>query len=135
MPDIESTKLDRNISPNQAEDERAYSAQKFFERATPLWFNWLGWIFATGGVAYLAEKTGSSYLILIEKVSYFLLMMYFMYFFGSLRVEPYHSWAFNLKSKRKKAIAITPPLILGLSFALISNALVTNIIQQIKMAN
>ena len=41
------------------EDDRAYLTQGFFEKLAPLWFKWLSWVFATGGVAYLAEKTGS----------------------------------------------------------------------------
>ena len=134
MLDKKNTELNRNINltAKLTEDEWAYSAQRFFERVTPLWFSWLSWIFATGGVAYLTDITGNSSLLMIERVSYFLLMMYFLYFFASIRIEPYYSWAFNLKSKRKKALAIIPPLILGLALTLYSQALITNVIQQIQ---
>jgi hypothetical protein len=124
-----------DLAIEQTEKEWAYTAQRFFERVTPLWFNWLGWVFATGGVAYLAQKTSSVYLVAIEKISYTLLMFYFMYFFISIRIEPYHSWVFKIKSKPKMLLAMLPALILGLALALGSQILITGVIEQIKVAN
>lgn len=136
MSEDENQGKDRiiDLSAKKTEDEWAYSAQAFFEKITPLWFKWLGWVFATGGVAYLAKKTGSIPLKIIETVSYLILALYFLYFFASFRVEPYHSWASSRSSKLKKFLALLP--VIGLSLALVLGArvLISHIIEQIQIA-
>jgi len=136
MPKNEASRKDRviNVLSKKSEDEWAHSAQAFFERITPLWFNWIGWIIATGGVATLADKTGSSSLKIIEIVSYFLVTFYFIFFFASIRIEPYHSWASNLASRTKRLFALSPLYCLALILVFSSRELIHHIIEQIKNA-
>src|SRR5690349_20889695 len=60
----------------------------FLEKTTPRWFEWLGWLFLTGGVSYVAKATGEFSLRLIEVFCYILLYLHFQYFFLTLRFEP-----------------------------------------------
>ncbi len=77
-----------DLSAKKTESEWALSAQGFFEKFTPLWFKWIGWIFAVGGIAFLSQQTGSIVLEGLETISYVLLFQYFIYFFASIRIEP-----------------------------------------------
>ena len=123
-----------DLSARKTEDEWAHTIQAFFEKITPLWFKWLGWVFAIGGVAYLADKTGSTPLKIIEAVSYIILNMYFLNVFSSIRVEPYYSWAANRPSKLKKVLALLPVFILTLALTLGTRELISHIIAQVKIA-
>ena len=79
MSDKEDKAPDRviDLCARKTEDEWAYSAQALYETFTPLWFKWVGWTIALGGISYLAEKTASTPLKVIESISYFLLSFYF----------------------------------------------------------
>ncbi len=136
MSENESKAKDRiiNLSEKMTEDEWAYSAQAFFEKITPLWFEWMGWVFATGGVAYLAKKTGSIPLKAIEAISYITLTLYFTYFFASIRIEPYHSWALSRSSKLKRFLALLPVLVLAVALTFGAHVLIHYVIDQIQMA-
>lgn len=123
-----------DLSAKKTEDEWAYSAQALFEKITPLWFKWLGWVFATGGVAYLAKKTGSIPLKTIEIISYYILTMYFLYFFASIRVEPYHSWARSRSSKLEKFLALLPAFALAFAMILGARVLIDHVIEQVQIA-
>lgn len=135
MSEDESQGNDRiiDLSTKKTEAEWSYSAQAFFEKVTPLWFKWLGWVFATGGVAYLAKKTGSASLKTIEEISYFLLAFYFMFFFTSIRVEPYHSWASSCTSKMKRFLALLPVYGLIVALVLGTRYLIGHIIEQVQI--
>jgi len=136
MPEKDDQAKDRivDLSIKRTEDEMAYAAQGFFENITPLWFKWLGWVFATGGVAYLAKETSSTILEMIEVISYFILTFYFLYFFASIRLEPYHSWAVSRPSKFKRFLALLPAFCLGVAMTLGTRALINYVIQQIQIA-
>lgn len=110
------------------------SLQSLIEAITPLWFKWLGWMFATGGVAYLAERTGNEYLKGIETISYTLLMLYFMCFCMDIKIKPYTTWVRNMKNGPKKLLAALPALILGFILTVASQGLITEVIKQIKLA-
>lgn len=135
MSDKESDSPDRVIDlfAKKTEDEWAYSAQAFYETFTPLWFKWVGWTIALGGIAYLAEKTASTPLKVIESISYFLLSLYFGYFFASLRIEPYHSWAQSKSSKVGRFLALLPFLLFALAMWLGTRELITHVVEQVKL--
>jgi hypothetical protein len=136
MNDEAKTELDRKIDlfAKKTEDEWAYAVQAFFETIAPLWFKWLGWVFALGGVSYLAQKTGSVALKGIEAVSYVILAMYFLQFFASIRVEPYHSWALSQKGTVKRFLALLPIVIMTLLLVWGSRELIDHVIEQVKIA-
>lgn len=116
MKKEDDTEHDRKIDmfTKKTESEWAYAHQTFFEKLTPLWFKWPGWVFALGAVSYLAEKIGSMPLKVIESISYFILAFYFLFFFASFRVEPYHSWALSRQGKIKQFLALLPILLIAL---------------------
>ena len=122
-----------DFSARKTEDEWAYSIQDFYENVTALWFKWLGWILATGGIAFLAKKTGSVPLLVIQAISYFLLNWYFLYFFASIRVEPYHSWVKSQSSKSNRFFALIPVLCLAIALTLGVHMLIEHIITQVKL--
>lgn len=135
MSEDDSQGKDRmiDLSAKKTEDEWAYSVQAFYEKITPLWFKWLGWVFATGGVAYLAKKTGSAALKAVEAVSYLLLTFYFVYFFASIRVEPYHSWASSRSSKLKRFLALLPAFGFAIALWLGVRELISHVIEQVQV--
>ena len=122
-----------NLSKKMTEAEWAYSAQAFFEKITPLWFEWLGWAFTTGGVAYLAKRTDSMPLKILEAISYVVITLYFLYFFASIRIEPYHSWADGHSTKLKRFLAFLPYIILASALAFGARVLVNNVIEQVQI--
>lgn len=136
MSNEAKTELDRKIDlfAKKKEDEWAYAIQVFSEKTAPLWFKWLGWIFALGGVSYLAQKTGSVALKGIEVVSYVIIAMYFLQFFASIRVEPYHSWALSHKGTLKRFFALIPIIVIALMLVWGSRELVDHVIEQVKTA-
>lgn len=103
-----------NLSARKTEDEWSYAIQGFFEKYTPLWFDWISWMFATGGISYLAKKADSLALTGLEVISYIAMYMYFQYFFFSVRVEPYHSWALSRPTRAKRFLAFVPFAVLAL---------------------
>lgn len=123
-----------DLAAKKTESEWAYTAQTFFEQLTTLWFRWLGWIFAIGGVAYLSEKTGSTPLKFIKEISYSTLTFYFLFFFASLRLEPYHSWALSRPTKFTRILALLPFLALSLALIWGSRELIDHLIEQVKVA-
>lgn len=131
--DVETKDRIIDLSKKNSEDGWSYAAQRFFERLTALWFKWLGWIFATGGVAFLAKKTGSVPLFIIETISYFLLTWYFLYFFASIRVEPYNSWARGRSSKGKRTLALLPAFSAAITLTLGARLLIGHVITQIQL--
>jgi len=53
-------------------------------KATPRWFEWLGWILILGVITFLARETQSLTLNIVSKVSYIALLFYLQSFFFSL---------------------------------------------------
>jgi hypothetical protein len=123
-----------NLAAQKTEDEWAYAAQGFYETFTPLWFQWIGWTIALGGISFLAEKTASFPLKLIESISYFLLSFYFAYYFASFRIEPYHSWANRKISKIGRFFALLPIFVFAISMYLGSRGLISHVVEQFKLA-
>jgi hypothetical protein len=136
MPENQPEGKDRVIdfAASKTETEWAFAAQSFFEAFTHQWFKWIGWIFAIGGIAYIAAKTGSVVLKVLEQISFVLLWFYFMYFFASLRIQPYYKWARSRPSQLKRALALIPMLFLALVLTLGVRALISHVIEQIQIA-
>jgi hypothetical protein len=135
MSDKENKAPDRiiDLTAKKTEDEWAYAAQSFFETVTPLWFKWVGWTIALGGILYLADKTGSTPLKAIESISYFLLSFYFAYFFASFRIEPFDSWAKSRTSRMGRFFALLPFLILVVAMWWGTRELIEHVVEQVKL--
>lgn len=122
-----------DLKAKKTEDEWAYAAQGFYEALTPLWFKWLGWTIALGGVSYLAEKTGSTPLRVIEATSYVLLSLYFAYFFASFRIEPLDSWARSRTSRMGRFFALLPIFFAAIAMWWGTRELVGHVVEQVKL--
>jgi hypothetical protein len=121
-----------DVSAKKTESEWSIEIQKFFERFTPLWFNWLGWVFAIGALAYFAESSDSLALNLLVKVSYSLIFLYAVFFVGSLKIEPYYSWANGLKGWRK-VLAFIPPLFIASAIVFGLQKLIYHLVMQVQI--
>lgn len=136
MSDKEDKAPDRiiDLTAKKTEDEWAYAAQEFYETVTPLWFKWIGWTIALGGISYLVDKTGSTPLKVIESISYFLLSFYFAYVFASFRIEPFHSWAIRSRTSRKgRFFALLPFFILAAAMFWGTRELIEHVVEQVKL--
>lgn len=60
---------------------------RFGLRATPQWFNWVGWIFVLGFLHFLYVKSLSVVFAAMLVLSYGLLWFYFMGFFYRLKIK------------------------------------------------
>lgn len=135
MSDNEDETPDRiiDLSAKKTEDQWSYALQNFYEKVTPLWFKWVGWSIALGGISYLAEKTGSLPLKVIESITYFLLSFYFAYYFASFRIEPFHSWAKSRTSRIGRFFALLPFTILVIAMWVGTRVLILHVMEQVKL--
>lgn len=46
------------------------------EKATPIWFNWLGWFLSTGAIGFIAEKTQLVSIFIVYGISYLFFFTY-----------------------------------------------------------
>lgn len=97
-----------NIKAKKTEREWSYSVQAFVEKATHLWFTWISWLLATGALEYVAHRTHSILLSVLEFMCYTLLSFYFFYFFLSIRIEPYYTRMVEEPHRLKKLLYVTP---------------------------
>lgn len=49
---------------------------KKLEKATPIWFNWLGWFLSTGAIGFIAEKTKLVSVYIVYGISYLFFFAY-----------------------------------------------------------
>jgi cellulose synthase/poly-beta-1,6-N-acetylglucosamine synthase-like glycosyltransferase len=78
-------KIDLKAKKTEAEWQKALD--NFWVKATPRWFQWLGWLIILGAITFLSEQTKSLLLILVSGASYFMLFFYFQSFFFSLELS------------------------------------------------
>ena len=72
-----------NLSARKTEAEWSKANDDFFLKATPIWFDWLKWIFIMGAIQVIADKTHDRSVQLIMGTSYFFFMFYmFAYFYN-----------------------------------------------------
>ncbi len=121
-----------DVSAKKTESEWSIEAQKFFERITPLWFTWLGWIFAVGAMAYFAESSDSIALNILVGISYSLICLYAAFFVGSLKIEPYYSWANGLKRWRK-IFAFAPSFLIAVAITFGLQKLIYHVVMQVRI--
>jgi hypothetical protein len=117
-----------NVAARKTEGEWARAAQAFFEKATPTWFKWLGWVLATGAVAYIAKVTDDLALKIIEGFCYILLTAYFFYFFASIRIEPIHSKVFETNKRWQRALGILLLLLVPLLMVYGTRSLIEHVV-------
>lgn len=98
---VETKKI--NLSAKKTEAEWAEANDRFFLKATPVWFEWLEWIIIIGAIQVIADKTQDRFVQLIGNISYFFLMFYFLAFF--YRIE-FHGIPW-IKSERRRQLVST----------------------------
>lgn len=91
-------KIDLKAKKTEAEWQKALD--NFWAKATPRWFQWLGWLLILGAITFLAEQAQNLLLNIVSGVSYFMLFFYFQSFFFSLE---FHGFPF-IKSERVRRL-------------------------------
>ncbi|MGM7318681.1 hypothetical protein [Idiomarina sp. ST10R2A5] len=123
-----------DLSKKKTELEWSYELQEVSEKAATAWFKWVGWMFAIGGISYLAEKTDSSLLKVFEGISLGLLTLYFLMLLISIRIEPYHSWTRSRKTRWGRIVAFAPIAIITVLVFAGSKEVIDTVIQLVKEA-
>lgn len=77
-----SMKIDFNTKKTEVGWIRA--SDDFWMKATPRWFEWLGWVLILGAFAFLIELTSNAVVRIAYAFSYFALLCYLQSFFFSL---------------------------------------------------
>lgn len=107
---VEAKKI--NLSAKKTEAEWAEANDRFFLKATPVWFEWLEWIIIIGAIQVIADKTQDRYVQLIGSISYFFLMFYFFAFF--YRIE-FHGIPWIKSERRRQFVSTVLSILLGSS--------------------
>ena len=103
--------IDLAAAKSEADWGKAWQAG--IERTTEAWFSWLGWILATGAIAYLAKATDDPWLKTFEAISLLMLWMYFTSFFASLRIEPWTTRWVSSATRSSKVFLVIMLVIVG----------------------
>lgn len=96
--------IDLTAKKTEAEWGRAIQAR--WERATAAWFTWVGWPLACGALAYHTVMTRSLAMAFLALVSELLLWQYFVWFFGSIIIEPYMTRLAQSRTRRATILMI-----------------------------
>ena len=120
---VEAKKI--NLSAKKTEAEWAEANDRFFLKATPVWFEWLEWIIIIGAIQVIADKTQDRYVQLIGVISYVFLFFYFLAFF--YRIE-FHGIPL-IKSEIIRGIVSS---VLSVSIGMIVYHLLIDLIGQLK---
>lgn len=89
-----------NLFTKKTEAEWIKAQDDFFLKATPIWFDWLKWIFIMGAIQVVADKTHDPLVRLINGSSYVLLMFYMIAYFDKIEFNG----APLIKSERRRLI-------------------------------
>lgn len=85
--DESDAKIEVDFSRKETEAGWIEVVDRFGLNAAPVWFTWIGWIFALGALQFFFEKSRSVSLAAVIGVSYFLLWLYFWGFFFRFRFK------------------------------------------------
>jgi len=120
---VEAKKI--NLSAKKTEAEWAEANDRFFLKATPVWFEWLEWIIIIGAIQVIADKTQDIYVKLIGGISYAFLFFYFVAFF--YRIE-FHGIPLTKSEIRRRIVSF----VLSVSIGMIVYHLLIHLIGQLK---
>jgi hypothetical protein len=121
-----------NLAAENTEAGWGRSAQAAFERAAAAWFTWIGWLTATGALAYLAERTGDPLFKVLAAVSLLAIWIYFQAFFGSLRIEPWTSRLLSSKRRGSRILLLAVIALLSVIPTLLVQRLVTHAVDVLR---
>ena len=97
----------------------------FWMKATPQWFQWLGWVLILGTFTFLAEKTQNVTLKIVAGVSYSALYLYLNSLFFSLE---WYGFPLIKSERARRVVSLTVSGILALAVWF----LLTNLVSQIQ---
>lgn len=87
MSNKENTPMEIDFSRKETESGWYRIMDNFGRKATPVWFNWIGWILLLGALHYLFKMSHSVILGIAIAISAWLLWLYFQAFFFGLRFK------------------------------------------------
>ncbi len=105
---VEAKKI--NLSAKKTEAEWIEANDSFFLKATPVWFEWLEWIIIIGAIQVIADKTQDGFVQLINGISYFFLMFYFMGVFYNIE---FHGIPFIKSEGRRRFVSTILSILLS----------------------
>lgn len=91
-----------HVKAKKTEQGWSYAIQEFTEKATRAWFTSVNWLLATGAMQYLANEAHSILFSGLATICYALMSLYALYFFASIRIEPYHSLLLEATASTKR---------------------------------
>jgi len=115
-------KVDLNAKKTEAEWQRRID--DFWKQATPVWFQWLEWLFILGVIAYLAKETQSAVLKLVSSVSYAVLFLYLQALFFSLE---FHGFPLVKSERVGRIVSLVLSAVLSVTFWLLLTRVVSEI--------
>ena len=115
-------KIDFNTKKTEADWQRVFD--DFCIKATPKWFEWLGWVLILGALTFLTELTQNTILSITSWFSYFALFLYLQSFFFSL---DFHGLPFVKSEKIRRLMSLLISGILALCVWLFLIKLVSEI--------
>jgi hypothetical protein len=90
-------------------------------KATPKWFEWLGWVLILGALKYLSALTNHIALRFVIAISWVLFLFYIYAFFYQIEIE---NIPFIKSKKVARRISILISALLGLCFFLLLNSII-----------
>ena len=115
-------KIDSNTKKTEAGWIR--SSDDFWMKATPRWFEWLGWVLILGAFAFLIELTSNAVVRIAYDLSYIALFFYLQSFFFSL---DFHGLPFVRSEKIREYLSLLISGILAVGTWLFLHRLVLEI--------
>lgn len=87
MTDKEEQHIEIDFDRRETEAGWIRVWDNFGRKATPIWFNWIGWWLLLGVLQYLYQKSHSILIAIVIGISVMLLWIYFQAFFFCLRFK------------------------------------------------
>ena len=105
---VETKKVNLSAKKTEAQWSEAYD--RFFLHATPVWFKWLEWMIIIGAIQVIADKTQDRFVQLINIISYFFLMFYFVGVFYNIE---FHGIPFIKSEGRRQLVSAILSILLS----------------------
>ena len=114
-----------NLKAKKTEAEWQKTLDNFWMKATPQWFEWLGWILILGAITFLAMETQNITLNIVSNVSYIALFFYLQSFFFSLE---FHGFPLIKTEQNRRIVS----LIVSAIFSCAVWLLLANLVSEIQ---
>jgi hypothetical protein len=93
-----------NLKATKTEYEWGKALDSFWLKATPLWFDWMKWVFMIGALSYLEQTSHLAILRLAYGISYLFLFFYLQSFFNSIE---FHGIPFIKTERYARIVSLT----------------------------